>query len=151
MPVCNDPAKLLAPFRARVEKLLVRMSERGQKSKLHETYRSPERAQAMVDAGKSRARGGKSMHCYGAAADVICARHGWVCEKVGCKHYTVLGEEAEALGLTWGGNWDGDNVTREQREHDLPHVQAVTISQQDELRAASSEAARLAIVTRALG
>jgi hypothetical protein len=148
MAVCRDPSALLAPLRVRVAKLLARMIARGHKSKLHETLRSEGRSQALVAAGKSRAKG-PSMHCYGVAADIICARHAWGCEAVGCKHYDVLGEEAAALGLTWGGDWDGDGVTREQREHDLPHVQAVPLSLQDEVRAAASADELLTVVTRA--
>lgn len=132
----SDPAELLPPFRRAVETLLERMRARGFAPRLHETYRSPARSQELVAKGTSRAAG-LSMHCYRIAADVICAQHLWDCETKGCTYYTRLGYEAQLLGLTWGGNWDGDSVTREQREHDLPHVQAVPIAVQQRVRRAT--------------
>ncbi|HYC44490.1 MAG TPA: M15 family metallopeptidase [Burkholderiales bacterium] len=131
----SDPAELLPPFRRAVEQLLERMRARGFSPTLHETYRTPERSKALVKAGTSRVHG-LSMHCYRIAADVICGAHGWDCEKNGCTFYTRLGFEASRLGLTWGGNWDGDGVTREQREHDLPHVQGVPLAVQNRVRQA---------------
>jgi hypothetical protein len=126
----SSPVSLVPPFRDALATLVARLSAAKLKPRVFETYRSPKRAQELVAAGKSRARGGLSMHCYGLAADVICADHLWSCEKHGCGFYEALGREARALGMTWGGDWDDDGITREQREHDLPHVQAIPISAQ---------------------
>lgn len=133
----SSPSALVPPFRAAVTTLADRLSAAKFKPRLFETYRSPKRAQQLVEAGKSRAKGGLSMHCYGVAADIICAEHLWSCEKHGCGFFEALGREAKALGMTWGGDWDGDGVTREQREHDLPHVQAVPITAQAAVRRAT--------------
>lgn len=133
----SSPSALVPPFRAAVAALADRLSAAKFKPRLFETHRSPKRAQELVEAGKSRARGGLSMHCYGMAADIVCADHLWSCEKHGCGFYDALGREARALGMTWGGDWDDDGVTREQREHDLPHVQAVPLSAQGEVRRAN--------------
>jgi hypothetical protein len=127
--------ELLPPFRHVLVTLLERLHAAGHKPRVHETYRSPERSKALVAQGVSRVNG-LSMHCYRIAADVICGQHGWECEAKGCAYYTRLGYEAQRLGLTWGGNWDGDTVTREQREHDLPHVQAVPMAVQARARRA---------------
>lgn len=132
----SDPAELLPRMRRTVALLEQRVLAAGHESVLHETYRSPERSQALVVQGVSRAQG-LSMHCFRIAADLPCKRHMWSCEKVGCSYYTVLGQEASKLGLTWGGNWDGDNVPREQREHDLPHVQGVPLAVQNLVRRAT--------------
>lgn len=129
----NDPAELLPAFRDVVEQLLERMRREGYKPVLHETYRTPERSKQLVASGTSRVAG-LSMHCYRIAADVICGVHQWSCEEKGCGYYRRLGIEAARLGLTWGGNWDGDGITREQREHDLPHVQAVPLAVQQRVR-----------------
>lgn len=133
----SSPAGLVPPFRAAITTLADRLSAAKFKPRLFETYRSPKRAQELVEAGRSRARGGLSMHCYGMAADIICADHLWSCEHHECGFFEALGREAKTLGMTWGGDWDGDDVTREQREHDLPHVQAVPITAQAAVRRAT--------------
>lgn len=149
MKLYNDHAELLPAFRAAVERLEQALIVAGFRPLLFETYRTPERAAWLVATGKSRAKDGKSMHCLRIAADVICAQHYWACEEHGCGFYTRLGAEARLLGLTWGGDWDGDGVTREQHEHDLPHVQAIPVRFQDAARRAS--AAELdALVARSL-
>lgn len=138
MKLVNDLAELSAPFRAAVEQLLEQLRAAGYEPLVFETYRTPERARWLVAQGKSRAKDGQSMHCYRVAADIICAKHYWACEGCGCDYYTQLGIEAAKLGLTWGGDWDGDGVTREQHEHDLPHVQGVPTSAQDAVRHAAT-------------
>jgi hypothetical protein len=132
----SDPTELLPPFRRAVEQLFTAMRAAGHEPVLHETYRSPERSKALVAAGTSRVVG-LSMHCFRIAADVICAKHQWSCEEHGCAFYRQLGLHAARLGLTWGGDWDGDGVTREQREHDLPHVQGVPMALQQRVRRSS--------------
>lgn len=135
----SSPSALVPPFRAAVTTLAERLRAAKFQPRLFETYRSPKRAQELVAAGKSRAKGGKSMHCYGMAADIICAEHLWYCEKHGCKFFETLGREAAKLGMTWGGDWDDDGITREQREHDLPHVQCIPITAQAAVRRATPE------------
>lgn len=131
-----DPTELLPPFRRAVEQLLTALRAVGHVPELFETYRTPERSRALVSQGVSRAHG-LSMHCYRIAADVICAKHEWSCEEHGCTYYRQLGLHAARLGFTWGGNWDGDGIPREQREHDLPHVQAVPLALQQRVRRSS--------------
>lgn len=135
----SSPTALVPPFREAVAALMKALADAKFKPRLFETYRSPKRAQEMVEAGKSRARGGLSMHCYGMAADIICADHLWSCEKRECGFYEALGREARALGMTWGGDWDDDGVSRELREHDLPHVQAIPIGAQARVRSAKPD------------
>ena len=88
---------------------------------LNEGFRSFERAAALAKkAAEEGARASaNSMHCYGAAVDIISASRAW-------DHPTffeALGEESKRLGLVWGGDFG-----------DRPHVQAVPIAAQAGLR-----------------
>lgn len=139
MSVERDLDKLVPAFRERVAGLVLRLQARGFKARAHETYRSPERARQLVAEGKSKSTGGLSMHCYGLAADIICADHKWACRASGCRFFAALGEEARVLGLVWGGDWDGDGDTKDQTFIDLPHVQAIPIGDQARVRAMPAE------------
>jgi hypothetical protein len=155
---CDEINLLLSPFRERVTALLGRMTALGFSPVLWETYRSPERAAMLVVQGKSHARGGKSMHCYGIAADFICGEHKWSCDerdehgkrKYTCDFFHALGDQARHCGLTWGGDWDSNPLTP-QGFDDRPHVQAVALEQQDAIRAAGDHVAREAIVRAHMG
>lgn len=120
--ICADPAALSPPFRAAVERLLEQLRAAGYAPVLHETYRTPERAVLLAEAGPGIAQ---SMHCLRIAADAICARHGYDCGKHGCDFYQALGATAERLGMTWGGRWP---------KQDLVHVQAIPIAVQNQAR-----------------
>jgi len=124
----SDIGRLVPAFETRVLSVLGALKGQGYKPTLHETYRDPARAAALVAAGKSKARGGLSMHCYGCAADVICGDHQWDCARHHCKFFDALGAQAEDMLLTWGGRW--------ATLHDLPHIQAVPVSWQEKIRAA---------------
>ena len=107
----RDWGKLDAHFRNTVLQLFVKMEARGYKMALLEGFRSAERQEMLAQKGASvtQARGGQSKHQYGLAADiaplrddrlVISDRDPWAAAA-----YQALGEEAEKLGLTWGGKW----------------------------------------------
>lgn len=113
--VNRDPGLLLPAFAAKIETLFQRLRQQGHDPLLWEGYRSPERAQALSDRGAGVRL---SMHCLGAAVDVVHADDYW---SAGRDFWDALGEEAEALGLTWGGRW---------RRRDFPHVQAVAVRYQ---------------------
>lgn len=115
----DDISLLLPSFRRRVEKLLERMRARGFTPVLRDGYRTPKQAAANARRGTGIRQ---SMHCYGAAADIICGHHGWNHPEF----FRALGQEAERLGLIWGGRW---------RSRDFPHVQAVRVRDQNALRA----------------
>lgn len=126
---------LLPTFRVRVEQVLAAVTARGYHPVLHDTLRTPEEAKKNALSGKGI---DKSMHLYGAAADVICAEHGWDCQKkdpktgkllYDCKFYTVLGEEVAKTRSNWGGTW--------RTKRDYPHFQGVeaTPARQNEMRA----------------
>lgn len=132
----RDPAKLLPSFAARLELLFRRLRARKHPRTglyfdpmLHEGRRERARAEGLAVEGVGSKN---SLHIYGAAADIISKSKGWSDPAF----FKALGEEARAVGLFWGGDWDGDGV-REPGEDDQPHVQAVpaTKAAQGELRA----------------
>jgi hypothetical protein len=112
----RDPDRLLPAFARRLNLLFSALRARGYDPMLNEGYRSPARALAL---SQPRADGSKppgianSLHIYGAAADIISASSGFS----NPAFFRALGEEADRLGLFWGGHF---------KSHlDTPHVQAV--------------------------
>ncbi|MFT3849468.1 MAG: M15 family metallopeptidase [Propionivibrio sp.] len=107
----RDWNKLNPEFMHPVLQVFARLAARGYTFALLEGYRSPERQEKLADLGSqvTNARSFQSKHQYGMAADlapvrdgklVISERDPWAMEA-----YLALGEEAEKLGLTWGGRW----------------------------------------------
>lgn len=136
MGAVESRVDLLVPaFREKLQSTLINLVGQGFSPRVHETYRSLERAKALVAAGRSKARGGMSMHCYGVAADVICGAHQWECRRHFCRFFETLGDCAEDNGLTWGGNWDRDVKPGEKGEDDRPHVQLPPLRLQNLVRA----------------
>ncbi|WP_084053582.1 M15 family metallopeptidase [Holophaga foetida] len=91
--------------------LFERMQSRQYPLALLEGYRSPERQDMLASKGLhvTHARAFQSKHQYGLAADVAPIRNGKLViserDPWAAAAYKVLGEEAAALGLVWGGNW----------------------------------------------
>lgn len=85
--------------------------EHGYHAVLIEGYRSPERQHQLASSGRqvTRADAHMSYHQHGLAADVAFLRDGKLViseqDPWAMNAYAVLGEVAEAAGLTWGGNW----------------------------------------------
>lgn len=134
MSLRSDIDLLVPAFAERVRAVLLELRGQGFSPVLHETLRSKERAQKLVADGKSKARGGLSMHCYGCACDIICGAHGWKCRKAHCPFFEELGAAYERHGLVWGGNWDRDDRAGEDGENDLPHGQAIPLRLQNAVR-----------------
>ncbi|WP_334190941.1 M15 family metallopeptidase [Noviherbaspirillum sp.] len=91
--------------------VFARMEARGYPMALLEGYRSAERQDMLADSPQhvTNARGYESKHQYGLALDaapirdgrlVISERDPWAMQA-----YQALGEEAEKVGLVWGGRW----------------------------------------------
>jgi peptidoglycan L-alanyl-D-glutamate endopeptidase CwlK len=118
----RQPKKLLPRFARKIETLFQRLRARGYQPMLWEGYRTPERAAELEQRGTGIRL---SMHSLGAAVDVVDGSTGnpW---KASPGFWRALGEEAEKLGLTWGGRW---------KSKDMPHVQAIPVSQQTVFRA----------------
>lgn len=126
--VSRDPQLLLPAFAAKVETLFQRLRQRGLEPMMWEGYRSPERAQSLSDRGAGVKL---SMHCLGAAVDIIEREAYWSAPR---EFWDAVGEEAEGLQLVWGGRW---------RRRDFPHVQAVAVRDQAKFRAMSEDDRRV--------
>lgn len=111
MSASRDWNLLDADFRQRLLHVFKRMREHGYEMALIEGYRSPERQDMLAAAGShvTNARAFQSMHQFGRAADcaflvagrlVISERDPWA-----MRGYELYGQEAEAVGLVWGGRW----------------------------------------------
>lgn len=85
--------------------------QHGYEMAILEGYRSPERQDALSKMGVhvTGAKAFQSYHQYGLAADSAFLRDGKlvISEKDpwAMKGYTLYGEVAESVGLTWGGRW----------------------------------------------
>lgn len=85
--------------------------QHGYEMVLLEGYRSPERQNKLAAMGNAvtRADANRSYHQYGLAADNAFLRDGRVVisekDPWAMEGYRLYGEEAEALGLVWGGRW----------------------------------------------
>jgi peptidoglycan L-alanyl-D-glutamate endopeptidase CwlK len=112
-PICRDLGELTPCFRQRAELLLERLARRGYRVQVWETLRT----QARVNLLAARGTGSKrSVHRWGAALDIVEEdKTPWVANQPGL--WEAIGEEAERLGLVWGGRFS----TRSDR----PHVQAL--------------------------
>lgn len=107
----RDWSKLDPRFAQQVLALLDRMAQRGHPVALIEGYRSPERQDALASGEPlvTHARAFQSRHQFGLAADLAPIRDGRLViserDPWAARAYQILGEEAEALGLAWGGRW----------------------------------------------
>lgn len=120
----EDDINLLLPtMQVKVGELLAALRAQGFDPILFDGLRTREEAQRNLSRGTGIA---DSIHCYGAAADLVCAVHHWDCRRQGCKFFTKLGQTAEALGFTWGGRFT---------KTDQPHVQGITVAKQRAMRA----------------
>lgn len=85
--------------------------QHGYEMAILEGYRSPERQDMLSKIGVhvTGAKAFQSYHQYGLAADCAFLRDGKlvISEKDpwAMKGYTLYGEVAESVGLTWGGRW----------------------------------------------
>lgn len=85
--------------------------QHGYEMAILEGYRSPERQDMLSKLGVhvTGAKAFQSYHQYGLAADCAFLREGQlvISEKDpwAMKGYTLYGEVAESVGLTWGGRW----------------------------------------------
>lgn len=136
----DDPALLLPTWRITTELIQEDLAKAGFESVLRDGWR------AVAEAASNAARGvgiADSMHCYGCASDLICAKHGWQCGAKKCRFFVALGRAAEARKALWGGRF-----TRV----DQPHIQGVSIALQAAMRrlggGPESLAARDALVAR---
>jgi peptidoglycan L-alanyl-D-glutamate endopeptidase CwlK len=101
-----------ADFRQRLLVTFKLMQEKhGVEMVLLEGYRSPERQDQLAGFGAqvTRAAAFESWHQYGLAADCAFIRDGRIViserDPWAARSYTLYGEVAASVGLTWGGGW----------------------------------------------
>lgn len=112
LPSANrDWGKLDFDFAQRVLQLFSRMEKRGYPLALLEGYRSAERQDILASRGNhiTRVSGNQSKHQFGLAVDVAPLHDGRLIiqnqDEWANEAYRTLGQEAELLGMTWGGRW----------------------------------------------
>lgn len=126
----RDWSRLERGFMQSVLQVFLRLQERGYAFALLEGYRSPERQEQLATMGGhvTNARAFQSRHQYGLAVDiapmkdgrlVISERDPWA-----MKAYEALGEEAERLGLVWGGRWSLKDFGHIEAKVDLSALKA---------------------------
>jgi hypothetical protein len=124
MSIKEDDIKLLPPtMQLKVQAVLDGMVALGYEPVLFDGIRTKAEAARNAVVGKGIV---DSIHCYGAAADIICRKHLWQCKPKGCKFYVALGKLAKGMGFVWGGDF---------HSVDQPHIQAVMVFMQDQFRA----------------
>lgn len=107
----RDWNRLDHAFAQIIYRLFAQMARRGYPMALLEGYRSPERQELLASKGPTvtRARANQSKHQFGLAVDLAPMRDGRLViserDPWAFAAYQALGEEAEKLGLTWGGRW----------------------------------------------
>lgn len=98
-------------FQQRLLRVFQRMREHGYEMVLLEGYRSPQRQNSLAAMGShvTNAVAFQSYHQYGLAADSAFMRNGKLViserDEWAMRGYQLYGQEAEAMGLTWGGRW----------------------------------------------
>lgn len=108
----RDWRKLDQDFMQLVLYLLTRMEARGYPMALLEGYRSPEQQTRLAAQGAhvTQARAWESKHQFGLAVDLAPIKNGVLAisekEPWAFAAYQALGEEAQAIGLNWGGRWN---------------------------------------------
>ena len=65
-----------------------------------------------------------SMHSFGCAVDLDPARNGLGDATPRFATFPEVVKAFRASGLCWGGDWDGDGSSADQRRHDGMHLQA---------------------------
>lgn len=118
--VDRDPLRLIPSFAGKVQALFNVMRVYGYLPYLWEGYRTPKRA-ALLD---KKGTGIKlSMHCLGAAVDIVDETMRWDAEPV---FWRALRREAQRLKLVV--------LYKKGQPHDMPHVQALPVSAQSRFR-----------------
>jgi hypothetical protein len=132
--IYRDLGLLVPQLQQRVIAMVATLEAAGYAPRVWETYRTVRRCEMLKARGSSQS-GTRSLHRFGAACDIVCARHLWGCGKAGCDYFVAQGVAARASGLYWGGDW--------RSFVDRPHVQIVAVRHQNLIRRADDVAALL--------
>lgn len=130
------PHDLLPAFAIKVDLLFRRMDDAGFDPVLQEARRSFKRAEALNVSGRGIK---KSMHCYGAAVDIIDKRKAWGADY---DFWLCMRDTAEELGMFVLYYSDGSM-------QDRAHIQAIPVSEQKMFRAMTDAERAKHVATRA--
>lgn len=122
---------VLAPrFLAALDRVLVTMRGLGLDPTIVETLRTSERQTylhgfgRLYDDGRGvvthSADADETWHGYGLAADIVSTATLWAAPNA---FWDALGRACARERLTWGGDWNGDGNSGDERFLDRPHVQ----------------------------
>jgi peptidoglycan LD-endopeptidase CwlK len=130
VPVQRGLDDLAPGFRDRLHAVVATMRAHGESPLVVETLRTDARQAFLHGFGRlyDDGRGvvthsrdaDETWHGFGLAADLVCATDYWDARPV---FWAVLGEAAAVHGLTWGGDWNGNGRSDDERFLDRPHVQ----------------------------
>lgn len=109
-------------------KLIKALRARGLPFYVHTCWRSPALQETLMRQGKSGLKSGA--HQKSAAVDLVHCHYHWNLPDQVWFYVGLLGREIikrEGLKITWGGDWDGDNIPvlkdRDERFWDPAHWQ----------------------------
>ena len=92
--------------------------------RVFETYRSPERQDALFKKGTTKAIRYQSAHQYGLAVDYVMFRDGKWTWEIEPYEWEILHTHARECGLELGPNWDPGHI-----EHPLWRILSVAMKQ----------------------
>ncbi|MBY0490637.1 MAG: M15 family metallopeptidase [Gemmatimonadaceae bacterium] len=130
IPVCRDLQVLAPGFRMRLDLVIDDLQRAGFDPMVVETLRTSERQRFLFGFGRDYDDGrgvvthssdcDETWHGFGLAADIISASKRWDAAPA---FWTALGAACRIRGLTWGGDWNGNGSSDDERFVDRPHVQ----------------------------
>lgn len=130
VPVTNTTTVLAPKFRDTVLRVVRDMEAWGYTPRVFETLRTDARQEFLYGFGRRYDDGrgvvtqaetaADTWHGYGLATDIVCAVKLWGAP---ADFWHVLGCSARRHGLVWGGDWDGDWSSADERFVDRPHIQ----------------------------
>jgi peptidoglycan L-alanyl-D-glutamate endopeptidase CwlK len=127
---CRDLQVLAPGFRLRLDLVLEDLKRAGHDPLVFETLRTHERQSFIYGFGRAyddgrgivthSADADETWHGFGLAADVISQAKRWDAPDA---FWRTLGAACRVRGLTWGGDWNGNGRSDDERFVDRPHVQ----------------------------
>lgn len=126
----RDMAVLAPKFRSAIERVMATMEGLGFTPMVVETLRTDERQRFLYGFGRDYDDGrgvvtfssdaDETWHSYGLAADLVCRQALW---NAPTAFWDALGRACARERLRWGGDWDMDGDSGDERFLDRPHIQ----------------------------
>lgn len=130
VPVERSLEALAPKFRAAIGRVCATLLGLGFRPWVFETLRTTERQRYLYGFGREyddgrglvthSADADETWHGYGLAVDIICRDTLWAAPPA---FWEALGRACARERLTWGGDWNGDGRSDDERFVDRPHVQ----------------------------